>query len=62
MNSVIERMGFENLDVKRNLGHSIERRQEYRRYIEKGNPSKLSDAEIFTFEPRTRRPGSLFGY
>ena len=62
MNRYIEENNFINLDFGGNLGHSIERKKEDRLYIEKGNNSKLSDADMFTFEPHIQRKGSKYGF
>ena len=46
-----------NLDFLGNQGHSIEKNQEDRVYIEKGNRKKLSEVSYFTFEPHIARKG-----
>jgi hypothetical protein len=61
-NSLIENAGFQNLDFLGNLGHSIEKKSEDRRYIEKGNSSRLSDASFFTFEPHICATNSVWGF
>jgi len=61
-NSQIMSGGFENLDFLGNLGHSIETRLEDRVYIEAGNPARLSDAGLFTFEPHIRELGGKWGF
>lgn len=62
MNQRINRMGWVNLDFAGNLGHTIERRKEHRRYIEKGCGLRLSEAGYFTFEPHIGKAGSKFGF
>jgi hypothetical protein len=62
MNRFIEKNNFINLDFLGNLGHSIERKKEDRLYIEKGNNLKLSDVNMFTFEPHIQRKGSRYGF
>ena len=62
MNDIIVSEGFVNLDFLGNLGHSIEKKQEDRVYIEKGNRKKLSEVSYFTFEPHIARKGSVYGY
>lgn len=60
--ALIESRGFENLDLRRNLGHSIVRRLEDRSFIEAGNARRLGDAQLFTFEPHVRAIGGRWGF
>lgn len=62
INSIISSKGFINLDFMGNLGHSIVNDKNKRIYIEKGNRCKLSEIEMFTFEPHISIPNSKFGY
>ena len=62
INDIISKNGFINLDFMGNLGHSIVNNKDDRIYIENGNGIKLSEAEMFTFEPHISRPGSKYGY
>ena len=62
MNDLIVEKGFLNLDFLGNLGHSIVKNKNDRIYIEKGNHKKLSDVEMFTFEPHISSPDSKYGY
>lgn len=62
MNAMIEECGFENLDFKGNLGHSIEKDMKQRRYIEKDNITPLRDFGLFTFEPHVRQKGQMRGF
>lgn len=62
MNSMIKKNEFINLDFLGNLGHSIVNRSEDRIYIEKGNKTKLSDVNYFTFEPHIGVLNSKYGY
>ncbi|GFZ91442.1 M24 family metallopeptidase [Nesterenkonia alkaliphila] len=62
MNERIHQLGYENLDLHGNLGHSIEQRPEDRIYIEEGNTAPLASAELFTFEPHIRRSGTTYGF
>lgn len=62
MNSKIQHLGFENLDLHGNLGHSIEQRPEDRVYLEAGNHQQLDSVDLFTFEPHIREPGARFGF
>lgn len=48
-NAKIEELGYVNLDFKSNLGHSIEKHIDQRRYIEFGNQTRLGDVPLFTF-------------
>jgi Xaa-Pro aminopeptidase len=61
-NQEIARLGFENLDFRGNLGHTIEKELSARRYIESGSSMLLGDAAFFTFEPHIREPGSAWGF
>ena len=51
INDLISKKGFVNLDFNGNLGHSIVKDKNDRIYIEKGNLCKLSQVDMFTFEP-----------
>ena len=62
INNIISDNGFINLDFMGNLGHSIVKDKNNRIYIEKRNNSKLSEVEMFTFEPHISIPNSEFGY
>lgn len=61
-NAEIGRHGYENLDYRGNLGHSIETKLADRRYIERGNDDPLGAAGFFTFEPHIRRKGEGWGF
>ena len=62
INDRIRENGYINLDFLGNLGHSIVRDKSQRIYIEKGNKTKLSEVEAFTFEPHISLPGGAYGY
>lgn len=62
MNNMIKKNEFINQDFLGNLGHSIVNRSEDRIYIEKGNKTKLSDVNYFTFEPHIGVLNSKYGY
>lgn len=62
MNDYITTSGYVNLDFNKNLGHSIEKHKNDRIYIKKGNKSKLSEVEYFTFEPHIAKKGSEYGF
>ena len=62
MNDLIVKKGFLNLDFLGNLGHSIVKNKNDRIYAEKGNHKRLSDVEMFTFEPHISIPESQYGY
>lgn len=62
MNDVIVKKGFINLDFLGNLGHSIVKNKNDRIYTEKENHKRLSDVEMFTFEPHISIPESKYGY
>ncbi len=61
-NDLINQSNYVNLDFMGNLGHSIVKRKEDRIYIEKGNTSRLSEVDLFTFEPHISTVGSRYGY
>ena len=62
MNAEIKSMGYENLDFAGNLGHSIEKEINKRRYIEADNATPLGDVMLFTFEPHIRKQGITHGF
>ena len=62
MNDVIKQHGFINLDFAGNLGHTIEFSKDNRRCFEMGNKSKLSEANLFTFEPHIRQGDGEYGF
>ncbi len=62
INEAISDFGYTNLDFKGNLGHSIEKDKDRRRYIEKGCKLALSDVDFLTFEPHIKEVGGSYGY
>lgn len=62
MNAFISANGYINLDFLGNLGHSIEKQEDDRIYIEKGNSANLGSVEYFTFEPHIAVKGSNYGF
>lgn len=62
INQAIEDLGYRNLDFRGNLGHSIERHTDDRRYIEAGNQDRLGDCKLFTFEPHICRTDDAWGF
>ena len=62
MNEEITSCGFENLDFKSNLGHTLEKDINKRIYIEKDCVTKINDVELFTFEPHIRLSGGKYGF
>lgn len=62
MNEKIVQLGYENLDFAKNLGHSIERCKDDRKYIEEGNNIRLKDVSCFTFEPHIKKQNGKYGY
>ncbi len=62
LNGEIEAMGYENLDFMGNLGHTIERHIDQRRYIESGCSVTVGDVGLFTFEPHIRAKTSCWGF
>jgi Xaa-Pro aminopeptidase len=60
-NGRIREMGFQNLDFKNNLGHTIEKDIDERRYIESGSSHVPSELELFTFEPHIGLEGVPYG-
>ncbi|MEK7633633.1 MAG: M24 family metallopeptidase [Patescibacteria group bacterium] len=61
MNLFIDELGFENLDFKKNLGHSIEKNIDDRKYIEAGNKIKFKEIDLFTFEPHLKKKNGYYG-
>ncbi|VVA44380.1 Methionine aminopeptidase [Candidatus Roizmanbacteria bacterium] len=61
MNLFIDKLGFENLDFKKNLGHSIEKNIDDRKYIEAGNNIKFGEIDLFTFEPHLKKKNGYYG-
>jgi hypothetical protein len=55
-------VGYENLDLRGNFGHTLTARLAERRFIEAGSRVCLADAGPFTFEPHVRRLGGLWGF
>ena len=62
MNKKIAELGFENLDFKQNIGHSITDHLDKRLYIEQGNTQLLSAVSYFTCEPHIRKKDSKWGF
>jgi len=63
INAEIKELGFENLDVHGNLGHSVEIDQADRIYIELGNTRSFQEVgKPFTFEPHIRRVSGSIGF
>lgn len=62
MNEVINQHDYINLDFSRNLGHTIEFNKDNRRYFELGNITKLSEVNLFTFEPHIKQRSGEFGF
>jgi Xaa-Pro aminopeptidase len=63
LNAEISNLGFENLDVHGNLGHTVEIDQKDRVYIERGSTSSFKElGKAFTFEPHIRLIGGSFGF
>mgnify|MGYP001580294893 FL=1 len=62
LNKKITELGYENLDFNGNLGHSIEKNKDDRKYFEKGEETLLKDVALFTFEPHNRKKGGEYGY
>jgi len=61
-NQKITAHGYENLDFKQNLGHSIELDQKDRIYLEKNNKTIIYEhAKPFAFEPHIRPIDGVFG-
>lgn len=61
MNLFIDELRFENLDFKKNLGHSIEKNIDNRKYIEAGNNIKFKEIDLFTFEPHLKKKNGNYG-
>ena len=62
INQSIEKMGYRNLDFRGNLGHSIEKQMNDRRFIEEGSQTRLGDCDLFTLEPHICRVKDMWGF
>ena len=62
MNSMIDDLGFENLDFKKNLGHSIAKNKDEQIWMASGSKTKLKDVDLFTFEPHIKKKGGKYGF
>lgn len=62
MNQAIEEKGYQNLDFRGNLGHTIEKHLDDRRYIESDNPVRLGECDLFTFEPHISKTNDNWGF
>jgi Xaa-Pro aminopeptidase len=63
LNAEIIELGFENLDVHGNLGHSIELDKDDRYYIERGSTRSFQEVgKPFTLEPHIRLAGGSLGF
>jgi Xaa-Pro aminopeptidase len=58
----ISAAGWENLDFRKNVGHSIAASRTDRLYIEMGNHACLGEVDFFTFEPHVRVAGRPWGF
>ena len=61
MDDAVQKRGHENLDFSGNYGHSVELRDDARRFIIAGCEQKLSACDCFTFEPHIRAMNSEIG-
>ena len=62
INQSIENRGYKNLDFRGNLGHSIEKHMNDRRFIEEGSQTRLGDCDFFTLEPHLCRVNGMWGF
>lgn len=62
INESVETMGYKNLDFRGNLGHTIEKHLDDRRYIEANNQTLLGDCDLFTFEPHICGINDTWGF
>lgn len=63
MNAEIISLGFENLDFRNNLGHTIVRRSDDRTFLEAGCEILVDAAGLFTFEPHIKKKnGGRYGF
>lgn len=62
MNSLIQDFGYENLDFKKNLGHSIPKHGNSFIWLEMGNQTKFKDIDLFTFEPHIKKRDGKYGF
>ena len=62
LNSFIDNLGFENLDFKKNLGHSIAKNRDGQAWFTSGDKTKLKDVNLFAFEPHIKKKGGNYGF
>jgi len=62
LNDIINLNGFINLDFNGNLGHTIEKSKDARKYIEHGNMVRMKEIDLFTFEPHVKKSGHDYGF
>jgi Xaa-Pro aminopeptidase len=62
LTGLIESVGFQNLDFRGNLGHSIERSLDTRRFIDGKSSVRLDEVELFAVEPHIRARGGDWGF
>ncbi|MFA5855303.1 MAG: M24 family metallopeptidase [Candidatus Gracilibacteria bacterium] len=62
INTLIDELGFENLDFNKNLGHSIVKQKDDRVYIKAGNATLLGSVDLLTFEPHIRKKNGKYGF
>jgi Xaa-Pro aminopeptidase len=60
--ATLAKLGYENLDLGKNFGHSIPTHLGDRTYIVAGNNRALGSVGYFTFEPHIRRPNGAWGF
>lgn len=63
INTLLQKEGWQNLDLHGNLGHSIEDDAAKRIYLERGSCAELGGyGRPFTFEPHICQKGSCWGF
>lgn len=62
MNLLIDNLGFENLDFKKNLGHSIAKHRDGQAWFALGDKTKLKDVDLFAFEPHIKKKDGKYGF
>jgi Xaa-Pro aminopeptidase len=61
-NTLIDNLGWKNLDFLKNLGHSIEVNPSNRKFIDSECSEQLGSVSYFTFEPHISKKEGVWGF
>ena len=62
MDSLVRKLGFQNLDFLANYGHDIGKDVHTRVFLDANCPVRLDSVPMFTFEPHIAKAGSPFAF